>query len=143
MDLLKDIIRRRDKQKEKQIIERNAYHQVSCIVKQYRLDVEFLSLLDRPHSPHVGHLPETPGPRLKATMDCPPFSLTTESEYELTMSIISKIGNPYLQYAHSPDEILLSRPLYRLNGAIPVERLMRFHYETLLNYERTRSRIHQ
>jgi len=138
MDLRKEIKQRRKKQQEKRLILRDAYSQVSCIVQLYGLDQDFMDLLDHPDSSFVTQDRETVGARLKAPMDCPPFNLGTEEEYALTTSIIRTVGNPYLRYATSPDEILLARPLYRLNAAIPAERLMRFHFGTLLHYELTR-----
>lgn len=143
MDLLNEIQQRRRKQAEKQPLQRDAFSQVCCIVQRYGLGQDFLNLLDGPHSPLATRGREKAGARLKAPLDCPPFSLGTEGEYELTLAIIRKVGNPYLQYATSPDEILLSNPLYRCNAAIPVERLMRFHFETLLHYELSKSAARQ
>lgn len=138
MSLLKEIKQSRKEKKEKQLIDRDVYTQIGCIVKQYGLDRNFLGLLDNPCTP-----PAAPSharrARPKALMECPPFSLLTEKDYELTRSIIRKIDNPYLQYAASPDEIQLSNLLYRRNPAISRERLMRFHFETLLHYELSRS----
>jgi hypothetical protein len=64
------------------------------------------------------------------------FSLVTESEYSLTLSIIGKVDNTYLQFAESPEEILLCGTLYGLNPTIGPEKLMRYHFETLLLHER-------
>ena len=61
-------------------------------------------------------------------------------EYFLIMSIISKVDNSYLKFAHSPEEILLCRPLYRLNPALAPEKLMRYHFETLYLHERAKAK---
>ena len=63
------------------------------------------------------------------------FALATKDEYALTMSIIGKVDNAYLKFANSPGEILLCGPLYRLNPSLPNQKLMRYHFETLLLHE--------
>lgn len=72
-------------------------------------------------------------------MEWPLFSLATEKEYALTMSIISKVDNSYLKFAQSPGEILLCGPLYRLNPSLSPEKLRRYHFETLLLHERAKT----
>ena len=79
--------------------------------------------------------------RKKVTFESPLFSLATAEEYHLTMAIISKVDNPYLQFAHSPEEILLSRPLYHLNPALNSEILKCCHFETLLMCERAKGLV--
>ena len=76
--------------------------------------------------------------RVKTPMESPLFSLVTKDEYALTKSIINKVDNSYLTYAHSPEEILLSGPLYHLNPSLSPEKLRRYHFETLLLHERAK-----
>ncbi|MEJ2657864.1 MAG: hypothetical protein P8012_11830 [Desulfobacterales bacterium] len=68
-------------------------------------------------------------------MECPLFSLVSEEEYCLTLSIINKVDNPYLVHAHSPEEILLCKPLYRINPELGPDKLLRYHFETLYLHE--------
>ncbi|MDY0042577.1 MAG: hypothetical protein RBS57_19885 [Desulforhabdus sp.] len=68
-------------------------------------------------------------------MKFPLFSLVTQKEYSITVSIMNRVENPYLEFVHAPEEILMSEYLYRLNPSIHPERLMRFHFETLVMYE--------
>ena len=75
---------------------------------------------------------------MKAPLDCPLFSLASKDEYLLTMSIISKVDNPYLKFSHSPEEIIWCEPLYRLNPSIGSEKLVRYHFETLYLHERAK-----
>jgi len=128
MDLLKDIRRKRAKQ-------RDAFNQISGLVRQYGLEKSFLDTLDK-----VGDYLATKNLkfariRLKVPVESPLFSLVTKEEYFLTMSIIKQIDSPYLRFAESPEEILLCKPLYRLNPALRPEKLMRYDFETLFLHE--------
>ena len=136
MDLLKGIKQKRVKQRQKQPIKRDVFNQISGLVRWYGLKENFLDVLDKVED----YLPKEDlqytRVRLKTPMERSLFSLVTESEYFLTLSIISKVDNTYLQFAESPEEILLCRPLFRLNPTIDPEKLMRYHFETLLLHER-------
>jgi hypothetical protein len=66
------------------------------------------------------------------------FSLASREEYDLSVAIISKINNPYLQFAHTPEETLLAGPLYNANPLLKSKDLVRYHFETLLLYERAK-----
>jgi hypothetical protein len=138
MDLLKDIKRKRAKKRQKKPIKRDAFNQISGLVRQYGLEKSFLDALDK-----VGDYLATKNLkfariRLKVPVESSLFSLVTQEEYFLTMSIIKKVDSPYLRFAHSPEEVLLCKPLYRLNPSLPPEKLMRYHFETLLLHERTK-----
>jgi hypothetical protein len=111
------------------------FTRVSSIVKAYGLGETFLSTLEA--------LPESltgPGRRfktmkLKASLELPLFGLATAEVYDLTIRIIRKIDNPYLDYVQDPEEILLSRPLFHRNPHLDPEALNRFHFATLLARE--------
>jgi hypothetical protein len=57
------------------------------------------------------------------------------------MEIIHRVNNPYLEYAHAPEEIALSKLLYDLNPSLRGERLNRYHFETLLRHERAKKEL--
>ncbi|MDH4203948.1 MAG: hypothetical protein OEV45_00295 [Desulfobacteraceae bacterium] len=138
MDLLKDIKHKRAKQRQKKPIKRDAFNQISGLVRQYGLEKSFLDALDE-----VGDYLATKNLkfariRLKVPVESPLFSLVTKEEYFLTMSIIKKVDCPYLRFAHSPEEVLLCKPLYRLNPSLAPEKLMRYHFETLYLHERAK-----
>jgi hypothetical protein len=138
MNLLHHIKHKRAKQKRKQPIKRNVFNQISGIVRQYNLTKSFLDVLDKVEdylSPKNLNLTRI---RVKEPLDSPLFSLAMKDEYLLAMSIINKVDNPYLKFAHSPEEILWCQPLYRLNPSIDSEKLMRYHFETLYLHERTK-----
>ena len=139
MDLLKNIKRKRAKRRKKQPLKRSVFNQISGLVRWYGLKQGFLSILDNVED-HLSRENIRPARvRLKTPMVSPLFSLTTKDEYTLTMSIVNRIDNPYLKFAHSPEEILLCGSLYSLNPSLDPERLMRYHFETLYLHERAKA----
>ncbi len=141
MDLLKGIKQKRAKQSRKQPIKRDVFSQISGLVRWYGLKENFLDVLDKVEDYLSKEDLQYTRVRLKTPMERSLFSLVTESEYSLTLSIIGKVDNTYLQFAESPEEILLCRPLYRLNPSLPTEKLMRYHFETLFLHERAKQII--
>ncbi len=136
MDLLKGIKQKRVKQCLKQPIKRDVFNQISDLVRWYVLKENFLDVLDKVEDYLSKEDLQYTRVRLKTPMERSLFSLVTESEYSLTLSIISKVDNTYIQFAESPEEILLCRPLFLINPTIGPEKLMRYHFETLLLHER-------
>jgi len=139
MNLLTHIKRQRKQQRKKQTIRRNVFNQISTIAKRYRLTTGFLDILDNVEDYLSEKNLNLSRIRVKAPLDGPLFSLSTKDEYSLTMSIINKIDNPYLKFAHSPEEIIWCGPLYRLNPSIDFDKLMRYHFETLYLHERAKA----
>ena len=139
MELLQDIKRKREKQRKRQPIKRGVFNQISGLVKWYGLEGCFLEALDEVEQYSSRQRIELPRVRMKSSIERPLFSLVTEEEYSLTMSIISKVDNSYLEFAQSPGEILLCRHLYRLNPSLSPEKLRRYHFETLLLHERSKT----
>lgn len=138
LNLLNHIKSKRTKQSRKQPIKRDVFNQISGLVRWYGLKENFLDVLDKVEDYLSKEDLQYIRVRLKTPMEKSLFSLVTESEYSLTLSIISKVDNSYLQFAESPEEILLCRPLYRLNPSLPTEKLMRYHFETLFLHERVK-----
>ncbi len=135
MDLLKHIKRKRAKQRQKQPIRRDVFNQICSLVKQYDLKESFLSVLDNVEDDLCGENLKFNRVKLKTPMESSLFPLATKDEYALTMAIIGKVDNAYLKFANSPEEILLCGPLYRLNPSLTNQKLMRYHFETLLLHE--------
>lgn len=136
MNLLTHIKRERKQQRKKQPIRRDVFNQIGGLVRRYGLKENFLDVLDKVEDYLSKKDLRFPRVRLKTPMERSLFSLVTESEYSLTLSIIIKVDNSYLQFAESPEEILLCGPLYGLNPSLSPEKLMRYHFETLLLHER-------
>ena len=138
MDLLKNIKQKRAKQKQKKPFKRDVFNQISGIVRQYRLTKSFLDILDKVGDYLSAKNLDLTRIRVKAPLDSPLFSLATKDQYSLTMSIISKVDNPYLKFAHSPEEIIWCGPLFRQNPSMDSEKLMRYHFGTLYLHERAK-----
>ena len=139
MGLLKDIKRNRAKQRQKMPFRRDVFNQISSLVRQYGLKENFLDLIDKVEDYPSSEKLKLARVRLKTPMEGSLFSLATKDEYALTMSIIAKINNSYLKFANSPEEILLCGSLYRLNPLLTNQKLMRYHFETLLLHERVKA----
>lgn len=138
MNLLKNIKQKRAKQRQKKPFRRDVFSQISSLVRQYGLKENFLSILDNVEDYLSEKNLNLKRIRVKTPLDGPLFFLGTKDEYSLTMSIIDKVNNSYLKFAHSPEEILLCGPLYRLNPTLGPEKLMRYHFETLFLHERAK-----
>jgi hypothetical protein len=138
MGLLKDIQRRRAKQKQKIPFKRDVFNQISSLVRQYGLKESFLKVLDKIEECPSDENLKLVRVRLKIPLEGALFSLATRDEYAVSMSIIAKINNSYLKFAYSPEEILLCKPLYGLNPSIAPEKLRRYHFGTLFLHERAK-----
>lgn len=131
MDLLQHLRSERAEKRKKQRFEATLFDRINGLVKAYALGQAFLRDLEAPAHPLGDELrfdrikPKTP-------YEPPLFSLSTEEEYRVTMAIITRVANPYLDFVNSPDEILLCGALFRQNPVLPPERLARFHFEVLL-----------
>lgn len=136
MDLLKDIKQKRIKERQKKPFRRSVFNQISGIVRRYGLDEGFLSILDNVDDYLSIENLKSYRIKVKPPKETHLFSLVTKDEYSLTMSIIGKIGNPYLKFAHSPEEIILCGPLYHLKPSMDSDKLMRYHFMTLYLHER-------
>ena len=141
MSLLQNIRSERSRHRKKQPFVRDTFNQIHGLVRRYGLEERFLTVLEN----EGDYLSETnlEGRRIreKVPFESPLFSLATAEEYRLATAILSKVDNPYLQFAHSPEEILLSRPLYHLNPALNSEILKCCHFETLLMYEHAKGLV--
>ncbi len=118
MTFLQHIRNERARQQKKKPLKRDVFNQICSLVKQYDLKESFLSVLDNVGDDLSGENLKFNRVKLKTPMESSLFSLATKDEYALTMSIIGKVDNAYLKFANSPEEILLCRPLYRLNPAL-------------------------
>lgn len=138
MDILKQQREKKDK-KEKEKFRGLTFSRINAIVKEYQLGKEFIEKIDRfLENPFIeGVFPA----RAKKNFDPPVFFLSDEEHYRITKEIMKKLQNPYLAYSNSPDEILLSVVLYRLNPCIEESELSKFHFEVLIKREMQRKII--
>ena len=141
MDLLRNIRNDRVRLRRKQSLERKAFDTVSCIVKKYGLGESFPRLLDQDKNLPARDSMEFNKIKAKAILEFPPFCLLSQQEYGVAVTITNKVDNPYLPFAHSPEELLLCSPLYEANPWLNPEHLSRYHFETLLLCQRAKEEL--
>jgi len=139
MTFLQHIKTERSRQRKKKPLKRDVFNQICSLVIEYDLKESFLGDLDNVEDDLPGENLKFNRVKLKTPLESSLFSLATKDEYSLTMSIIGKVDNAYLKFANSPEEILLCGPLYRLNPLLTNQKLMRYHFETLLLHERAKA----
>ena len=141
MDILAQIKTDRVQKKKKQPFSSTLFDRISGLVKEYRLRESFLEKLESPADFLLEKEAQFARVRKKQPFMIPLFSLTAQQEYVLTLAIIEKVDNPYLEFAHSPEEIALSNLLFDLNPALGAEKLERYHFETLMLYEQAKTTV--
>ena len=136
-DLPRLIKRERGHRPGKQPFEPSLFGKIHALVQKYGLGEDFLKKLydfaDKFSlerlNPKAVRVKEKPQPLLVA--------LATPEKYRLTMAIIEKVNNPYLHFAHSPEEILWCTPLFQRQPHLEPEKLAAHHFQTLLLGELT------
>ncbi len=141
MDLLHKIKSERAQSKKKKPLRRTLFVKVNGVVRKYSLEESFLSRLEVPEDYVAEAKVEFAQLRKKKPIEFPLFSLSAEKEYRLTTAIMNKVDNPYLEFAQSPEEIVISKPLFNLNPSLGADQLERYHFETLLLCERAKKEI--
>ena len=141
MDLLQKIKSERAQSKKKRPFKRRLFDKVNGLVRAYSLEESFLSRLEVPEDYLSEAKVEFAQLRKKRPIEFPLFSLSAEEEYRLTTAIMSKVNNPYLEFAQSPDEIAISETLFDLNPSLGADTLARCHFETLLLCERAKKEM--
>ena len=141
MDLLQKIKSEWAQSKKKRPFKRTLFDKVNGLVRTYGLEVSFLSRLEVPEDYLSEANVEFAQLRKKRPIEFPLFSLSAEEGYRLTMAILSKVNNPYLEFAQSPGEIAISKTLFDLNPSLAEDTLERYHFETLLLCERAKKEI--
>lgn len=143
MSILEQIKSDRAQKKKKQPFKSTLFDRISGLVKEYRLEESFLAKCESPEDFLSEREVELARVRKKQPFRIPLFSLAEQKEYDLTLAIIDKMNNPYLEFAQSPEEIALSRLLFDLNPALGKEKLERCHFETLLLYEQAKITVRE
>jgi hypothetical protein len=141
MDLLQKIKSERAQSKKKRPFKRRLFAKVNGLVRTYSLEESFLSRLEVPEDYFSEAKVEFAQLRKKRPIEFPLFSLSAEKEYRLTTAIMNKVDNPYLEFAQSPDEIVISKTLFDLNPSLGADTLERYHFETLLLCERAKKEM--
>lgn len=79
--------------------------------------------------------------RPKSRLEVPPYVLVSGDEYRLVREIMERLDNPYLAFARSPEELLLSPELAAKNPALEAAQLLRHDFEVLLLCEEAREEL--
>lgn len=138
MDLRAQLKRTRAKAKEPFV--RSAFTVVSALVRKHKLDQGFIDRLRQVAWPGAEWVLSQDLPA-KGPDTLPLFSLASPEEYQVTREILAVWDNPYIPYARSPEELLLSRLLFQANPGLGPEVLSRVHFRTLLAREVIRQEL--
>jgi len=130
--LLKHIRSHRARKKLKYPFERRLFDRICGMVKEYQLGRDFLLRLERFSELQLKEKLLHARMRPKSYFEPPLFALCSREDYLLTLAIMKRTNNPYLRFAQSPDEVVLSRLLHDRNPSLAAERLGSLHFETLL-----------
>ncbi len=134
MDLRKNIKGDRARQRIKRHREDKVFNTVCTIVKNYGLKEDFLTVIDNLNlDPDPGRHPlgglEI---RAKQPIEIPPYCMVPVEEYGLVLEIINRLDNPYLSFARSPEEMVLSVRLHKSDPSLDARHLLRHDFRTLL-----------
>lgn len=131
---LKETLRReRAQDKGKTPFPRSLFAHVGGLVRRHRLGADFTRTLRELTPESLQRLVRTFRGAPKPQYEPPLFFLATWEEYQEIKDILAAAPNPYLAYASSPEEILLSGPLFAQNPDLPGETLATRHFASLLS----------
>jgi hypothetical protein len=132
MDLRQHL--KRVRAKPKTPFSRDAFTAVGALVREHGLDESFLESI-RDAAAQVAEWVWSYEPRPKEPLKPPLFALVDAEEFQLIQAILAAVDNPYAAFAHTPDELLASGPLFHRNPDLPLALLERVHLRTLLARE--------
>jgi hypothetical protein len=132
MDLTGRIRAGRTERRRKEPFHPTLYTRIGALVRRYGLDDGFLLELEAPLDIPGRKRRAAPGPKRKQPFVPSLFALSTPEEHRVTLAILAGASSPFLEYAASPEEILLARELFRRNPSLSPESLACHHFETLL-----------
>lgn len=129
MDLKESWRRKRERGKEP--FSPSRFSHVGGLVRLYRLGEVFCRLLGALTTAGAEKLARDYQGDAKVPYEPPLFFLATPEEYLVIQEILSGLDNQYLTWAHSPEEILLSQPLWHRSPGLPPEVLANQHFAVL------------
>jgi hypothetical protein len=135
MDLKDSFRRDRLRGKEKEPWAPSLFSQVGGLVRRHRLGEAFCQLLGQMTTASAETLAQTHRSAPKAPFEPPLFFLATAEDYQVIQKILSGLNNPYLAWACSPEEILLSQTLWSRRPGLDPEVLATHHFAALLLHD--------
>ena len=131
MDLKDSIIRERARVSGKAPLPPSLFSHIGGLVRRHRLGETFCRLLASMTSKGAETLARACRNEGKPPYEAPLFFLATPDEYQVIQQILAEPDNPYLAWARSPEEILLSLPLWQRRPGLDQETLATRHYGVL------------
>jgi len=132
MDLKDSLRRDRVREREKEPFLPSLFVHVGGLVRRHGLGAAFCRLVGEMTPEKTEILARTSQSEAKARYEPPLFFLATPEEYQVIQTILTRLDNPYLAWAASPEEILLSPPLWARRPGLPSEALSAHHFAALL-----------
>jgi hypothetical protein len=132
MDLKESLRRDRTRGQAKSPLAPDLFSQVGGLVRRHRLGEAFCRLMGTMTGARGGALARACGSHAKPSYEAPLFFLATPEEFHFVQRIVAELANPYLAWARSPEEILLSLPLWQRRPGLDPEILSSRHYGALL-----------
>ena len=133
MDLKDSFRRDRLRGREKEPLTPSLFSHVGGLVRRFQLGETFCWLIGQMTEASAEKLARTHHSAPKAPYEPPLFFLATAEEYQVIQIILSGLDNPYLAWACSPEEILLSQTLGKRRPGLDPETLASRHFAALLS----------
>lgn len=131
LSLKETLLRERAQDKGKAPFLPSLFAHVGGLVRRHRLGGDFTRVLRELSPEGVHHLVQALRRAPKPQYAAPLFFLATLEEYQEINQILAAAPNPYLAFAGSPEEILLSGALYAKHPELSRETLATRHFATL------------
>jgi hypothetical protein len=120
------------RRRERQPFRRSRFTRVGGVVRRYGLDESFCRLLAGMDQRRAELLARAHASQAKPPYEPPLFFLATPEEYAVIQEILQLQDHPYLAFAHSPEEMLLSGILYTHVPDLDPELLATRHFASLV-----------
>ena len=101
------------------------------LVRRYRLGEDFARLAGSLTPLQVEVVARKSHNDAKPAYRAPLFFLASPEEYRVIEKILAGLDNPYIVFAHCPEEILLSRTLWEKRPGLAPEELLSRHLAAL------------
>jgi len=132
MDLKDSLRQDRARGKVKEPFSPSLFSHVGGLVRRHHLAEEFCRLTVTMTTAGAETLARRCLSEGKQQYAAPLFFMATSEEYQVVQKILTALGNPFLAFAHSPEEILLSGTLWQRRPGLDPEILTSRHFAALL-----------
>jgi hypothetical protein len=129
---LKDSLRQdRARGKVKDPFSPSLFSHIGGLVRRHRLGDDFCRLIGPMTAAGAETLARRCLSEAKPRYEAPLFFLATREEYQVIQKILAGLDNPYLYFARSPEEILLSATLWQRRPGLDPEVLTSRYFAVL------------